>query len=180
MRNYIRTIENLIMTDQLTGIPNRRNLDERMFTEWNRAIRDHMPISILMIDVDKFKNYNDTYGHQQGDVVLQTVAKIFTQTLMRPTDFAARWGGEEFIVLLPNTNLNGAMNIAEHIRASVEDTLIPCGDGSTTRVTVSIGVNSLTPIPNISVDLFISSADEALYTAKRTGRNKVVHTATAE
>jgi diguanylate cyclase (GGDEF)-like protein len=178
--NQLRTIDYLSKIDQLTEIPNRRSFDERINTEWNRAMRDHIPISILMIDVDKFKNYNDTYGHQQGDVVLQTVAKVITKTLMRPTDFAARWGGEEFTVLLSNTALCGALTIAENIRENIENTVIPSTDTANTKVTVSIGVNSLTPMQNIPIDLFISAADEALYTAKKTGRNKVAYTAAAE
>jgi diguanylate cyclase (GGDEF)-like protein len=178
--NQMRTIDSLSKIDQLTGIPNRRSFDERINAEWNRAIRDYVPISILMIDVDKFKIYNDTYGHQQGDIVLQVVAKVFTQSLMRSTDFVARWGGEEFTVLLPGTTLSGALSIAEHIRENVENALIPFEGVSNTKVTVSIGVNSLMPRQNIPIDLFIAAADEALYTAKKTGRNKVVHTAAAE
>jgi diguanylate cyclase (GGDEF)-like protein len=172
--NQFRTINHLSMFDQLTNIPNRRSFDGRLRVEWNRAIREHMPISLLMIDVDKFKNYNDTYGHQQGDVVLQVVAKIFSQSAKRSGDIAARWGGEEFVVLLPNTLTPGALDIAEKIRMDIEAAVIPCTDGSTTKVTISIGVDTQTPAHGNSIDAFISNADKALYEAKAQGRNRVV------
>jgi diguanylate cyclase (GGDEF)-like protein len=124
--------------------------------------------------VDKFKDYNDTFGHQQGDVVLKTVAKVFMQSAKRPGDFAARWGGEEFVVVLPNTVLNGALDIAEKIRTDVESALIPCADSSGNRITISIGVNSQIPVQGSSVDTFISNADKALYEAKDQGRNRVI------
>jgi diguanylate cyclase (GGDEF)-like protein len=171
--NQFRTINHLSMIDQMTNIPNRRSFDERLHVEWNRAVREHMPISLLMIDVDKFKNYNDTYGHQQGDIVLQTVAKIFSQAAKRSGDSAARWGGEEFVVLLPNTMMPGALEIAERIRANVEAVVIPCIEGSTTKVTISIGVNARLPVPGDPIDTFISNADKALYEAKTQGRNRV-------
>jgi len=173
--NQIRTIEQLSMIDQLTGIPNRRSFDERLQMEWKRAKREQMPISLLMIDLDKFKKINDTYGHQQGDIVLQAVAKTLQQAFNRPADFAARWGGEEFIILLPSTPLSGAMNIAEKIRTGVEKTEIPYYEGVIIKLTVSIGVNSLIPEQNSSVNAFISNADKALYAAKDAGRNKVIH-----
>jgi diguanylate cyclase (GGDEF)-like protein len=128
-----------------------------------------------MMDIDKFKVYNDTYGHQQGDVVLKSVAKVFSQTLMRAVDFAARWGGEEFVVLLPNTPVEGAMGVAERIRENVEKAEIPCADGSTTKVTISIGVATQTPEKTSLVDTFVQNADQALYAAKNQGRNRVVH-----
>ena len=173
MINQLRMIELLSLIDQLTSIPNRRGFDNRMDMEWIRAIRESTSISILLMDVDKFKVYNDTYGHQQGDRVLQAVAKTMTQALHRPGDYAARWGGEEFIVLMPNTNLEGALAIAEKIRLDVSNVVIPCEDGTETKVTVSIGVNSLTPVRTGSREEFISDADKALYRAKESGRNRV-------
>jgi diguanylate cyclase (GGDEF)-like protein len=170
--NQLRAIEYLSMIDPLTDIPNRRSFDSRMGIEWYRAMREQTPISLLLIDVDKFKDYNDTYGHQQGDVVLKTLAKIFTTTLKRAVDFACRWGGEEFVILLPNVDTSGAMVVAERVRTNVEKTMVPCADGSFTRVTISIGVNTEKPVKGSPVDEFLSRADEALYTAKRTGRNK--------
>jgi diguanylate cyclase (GGDEF)-like protein len=172
--NQMRTIERLSMIDQLTNIPNRRSFDERLNMEWKQAIREQTPISILMIDVDKFKNVNDKYGHQQGDIVLQSIANTFSHSFRRPGDFAARWGGEEFVVLLPNTQFEGATEIAEKIRSDIENMLITGSGGLNLSVTVSIGVNSLIPGQNDSVDAFLSSADNALYAAKDAGRNKVL------
>jgi len=161
------------MIDGLTAIPNRRSFDNRMDMEWLRAIRDDTFISILMMDVDMFKTYNDTYGHQQGDVALQAVAKAVTQSLTRPGDFGARWGGEEFAVLLPNTDKDSAFVIAERIRLNVSNLVIPCPDGTETKITVSIGVNTEKPQRNSSFEIFISDADKALYKAKKAGRNRV-------
>jgi diguanylate cyclase (GGDEF)-like protein len=173
MLNYVHTIERLTLTDQLTGIPNRRSFDNRMNIEWRHAIRGKTPISVLIMDIDGFKAYNDTFGHQQGDVALQTVAKTLEETLRRSNDFVARWGGEEFIALLPGTDLNGAMNIAEILRSNIENTVIPLSDGTESRETISVGINTLTPEQDSVIDSFISGADNALYTAKETGRNKV-------
>ena len=176
MLNQLRMIELLSMLDQLTSIPNRRGFDNRLDMEWIRAIRENTFISFLILDIDKFKVYNDTYGHQQGDRVLQAVSKTITQSLNRPGDYAARWGGEEFVVLLPNTDMDGALAIAEKIRMNIGNVLIPCADGTETRVTVSIGVNSKMPLRFPSREEFIAEADKALYRAKETGRNRVCHT----
>ena len=173
MVNQMRTIERLSMLDQLTGIANRRSFNQQIDKAWRMAVRSRSAVSLMMIDVDKFKVYNDTYGHQQGDLVLQIIADVLNKSLMRATDFAARWGGEEFAVLLPLTDMSGALPIAEHIRANIESTMIPCPDGTSTVVTVSIGVNSQIPSQNDSMDDFISKADNALYTAKEAGRNRV-------
>ncbi|MDR0315966.1 MAG: diguanylate cyclase [Treponema sp.] len=171
--NQIRAIERLSMMDQLTDIPNRRNFDNQLRTEWRRAIREQSPISIMMIDVDRFKYYNDTYGHLQGDVVLQTIAKVISQTLRRTTDFFARWGGEEFVVLLSNTEADGAMEVAKQIHENIGNKEIPCTDGSITKITISVGVNTQLPTQDSSADIFFSRADRALYIAKELGRNKV-------
>ena len=173
--NELRAIERISLIDGLTNIPNRRSFDSRMEMDWKQAVREKTPISILMMDVDKFKIYNDVYGHQQGDVVLKIVANLFMHSLRRATDFAARWGGEEFAVLLPNTPLSGALGVAEYIRSEVEKIEIPCDDKSVTKVTVSIGVNTLIPDASSSPDQFIAGADEALYMAKQAGRNRVAH-----
>ena len=173
MLNQLRIIEQISMIDQLTSIANRRGFNVRMNMEWNRAIRVNTPISILIMDVDKFKVYNDTYGHQQGDVALQAVVKVVVQSINRPADFAARWGGEEFVILLPNTDANGALYIAERIRMDISNVVIPCADGAETKVTVSIGVKTQSPVRGSSLDSFIANADKALYTAKETGRNRV-------
>ncbi|MCL2186288.1 MAG: diguanylate cyclase [Treponema sp.] len=174
--NQMRTIEHLSMIDQLTHLPNRRSFDNRLVVEWRQAIREQTHISLLMMDLDKFKSFNDTYGHQQGDVILKVVSKVFDDSLRRPADFAARWGGEEFTVLLPNTPLEGAIEVAENIRSNVEKTIIKNTTGDNKgdiKITISIGVNSVMPTQQDSIDTFITNADEALYIAKKTGRNKV-------
>lgn len=171
--NYLRIIERLSMTDVLTGLHNRRSFNEKLRLEWSRAIREGIPLSLIILDVDNFKRYNDTYGHQQGDVVLQTVAGVFANSLKRATDFVARWGGEEFIVLLPGTDLEGAISVAEIIRSEVEQTKILLQNGTAAGVTISAGVNELTPSQDSIIDKFISDADTALYAAKNLGRNRV-------
>jgi len=171
--NQMRTIERLSLTDPLTGIPNRRSFDDRLRMEWSQAIRENTPISLLMMDLDNFKTLNDTYGHKQGDVALQVIARVFSDSFRRPGDFSARWGGEEFVILLPNTPVSGAIEVAEHIRSTVENTAIPCPDGSSIQTTISIGINSLTPGTESSLDKFLSNADKALYAAKQAGRNRL-------
>ena len=172
--NQMRTIELLSLTDKLTTLPNRRCFDDRLNLEWKLAIRERTQLSLLMIDIDKFKIVNDTFGHQHGDVVLQTIANILNRSFRRPGDFSARWGGEEFVVLLPRTIMEGALEIAENLRAEVENEVILCESGSTMKVTVSVGVNSLIPEQNTTINAFISNADKALYAAKDAGRNKVI------
>jgi diguanylate cyclase (GGDEF)-like protein len=171
--NQLRTIECLSMVDQLTNIPNRRSFDERLKVEWKHAIREHEAISMMIIDLDRFKNVNDTYGHQQGDIVLQTIAGVFSKAIKRPSDFSARWGGEEFVVLMPNTVLEGAMDVAENLRSEVENTLIPNADGSEIKITISVGVTSFLPSVDDPMEIFFSNADKALYAAKEAGRNRV-------
>jgi len=174
--DQLRSIEKLSMIDQLTGLPNRRGLETRMHSEWARAQREHTPFSVLFLDIDRFKQYNDSYGHPQGDVLLKCLAKVFTETLKRPGDFAARWGGEEFLVLLPNTDLNGALEVAEHIRKNVEDVCVPCSDEAAAKITISIGVNTHVYGQDNTVDSLVAGADKALYIAKGSGRNKICHT----
>jgi diguanylate cyclase (GGDEF)-like protein len=171
-----REIERLSMQDQLTKLPNRHSFEIRMNTEWGRTLRNKVPISLLLIDVDKFKNYNDTYGHQQGDIALKSLAKIFGLSFKRSTDFAARWGGEEFIVLLPETDAAGALEVAEQLRAGTEAMEIPCLEGvdkSAAKITISVGVN--TQVNEYStIDKLISDADVLLYQAKSNGRNRIM------
>lgn len=170
----IRTIERLGMIDALTDIPNRRSFDQRLDQEWSRAMRDRAPLSLLMLDVDNFKIYNDTYGHPQGDVLLQSLAQVLTTTLQRPADFAARIGGEEFAVLLPATDLHGALAVAEDLRKNVEALQIPdVNNDSFTSVTISLGAASVIPDVSNPLSDFVSRADEALYAAKNSGRNRV-------
>jgi len=173
--NQMRTIEHLSMIDQLTNLPNRRSFDDRLNMEWKLSIREQTPISLLMIDLDNFKVLNDTYGHQQGDHVLQKVGEVLPKSFRRPGDFAARWGGEEFVVLLPNTHLDGALELAEKIRTDIEKMQVKTANGQEIKVTLCVGINSLTPGNETSIDAFISNADKALYKAKDAGRNKVIH-----
>ena len=173
--DQLRAVERLSMIDQLTDLPNRRSFEAQLNTEWARAIRDKTNISILFIDADRFKNYNDSFGHQQGDIALKFFAKILTETLKRPGDYGARWGGEEFIALLPNTDSVGALEVAEQIRLNVEEMEIPCTDGQGAKVTVSIGVNTVKHDHGDTVENFILGADNALYSAKEKGRNMVCH-----
>ncbi|MCL2605120.1 MAG: diguanylate cyclase [Defluviitaleaceae bacterium] len=174
MLDQFREIQHLSMHDQLTRLPNRRNFENRLCLEWRRSHREGTPLSLMMIDIDRFKNYNDTYGHQQGDVALQTMKDIFDKTLKRPTDMAARWGGEEFIALLPNTDLEGSSKIAEELRGNTEASEIMCPMKNTvTRITVSIGLCVWTPDKDYNLDEFISQADTLLYNAKNMGRNQV-------
>ena len=172
--NQLRTIEKISKTDPLTQLPNRRNFDERLLMEWKMAIREKLPISLLLLDIDKFKYVNDTYGHAQGDKVLQIVSSVYPKAFSRPCDFAARWGGEEFIALLVNTPMKGALDVAERIRSSIEKTKINFESGEKINITVSIGVNSMIPVQDSSLEDFILEADRALYAAKKAGRNKVV------
>jgi len=173
--SQMRTIERLSIIDQLTNIPNRRYFDNRIATEWKRTIREKVDISVLMIDVDHFKKFNDTYGHQQGDVVLKEVAATIKATVKRPTDIVARWGGEEFVVLLINTELDGAMIVAEQIRQGVENLKVHnINDPDVPlHVEVSIGAASMAPVAESLMEELVGDADKALYTAKETGRNKV-------
>ncbi|MDR2357438.1 MAG: diguanylate cyclase [Oscillospiraceae bacterium] len=171
---YIRSVERLSMIDALTDIANRRSFDVNIHEEWRRMFRDRSPISLLMIDVDDFKGYNDTYGHPQGDVLLKCLARTFTKCLRRPYDTVARIGGEEFAVTLPNTDLVGAMGVAESIRAAAEAMRVPCANcGTDTFVTVSIGVATTIPGERHGVGGLIEQADRNLYSAKTSGKNRI-------
>jgi len=176
MVNIMRTIEKMSYIDALTGLPNRRSFNTQLSREWNRAIRETTPLSLAVMDIDFFKRYNDTYGHPQGDVLLQTVGRVFTQSLRRSTDFVARWGGEEFTVLMPLTDSEGALDMAERMRVNVAATEVLLENGTATQVTISLGVNTIIPTPNCDVSDLIEGADKALYTAKREGRNRTIVT----
>jgi diguanylate cyclase (GGDEF)-like protein len=174
MINQIRTIERLGWVDPLTNIPNRRRFDDRLSMEWRRCLRDKAPISFLMMDVDKFKAYNDTYGHLQGDMLLKSLAKILESSGRRPADLAARLGGEEFGLLLPYTPLESALDLAEKLRAAVEALSLYTVDGKIeTRTTISIGAASVIPAEGVNVEDLLRKADECLYEAKAAGRNRV-------
>ena len=169
----MRIIERIGLIDPLTKISNRRGFENRLDAEWYRAFRERTPIGFTIMDIDNFKNYNDTYGHQQGDTALKAFAETVSKTLMRSVDFAARWGGEEFVILLPGSDIDGVMEVAERVRENVAATVILTEEGAETRTTVSIGVNSVVPCENTSIDVLIKKADQALYRAKAQGRNRV-------
>jgi diguanylate cyclase (GGDEF)-like protein len=158
--------EQLSITDSLTGLLNRRYLEERLTEELNRSQRHGYPMSFLMIDVDDFKSYNDTFGHTEGDKALQMVGQSLKATL-RGADVAARYGGEEFSILLPQTTIKEAHTIAERIRQRVEETRF-----SNRKVTISIGIATCSNELN-TTNALIAAADNALYKAKKSGRNKV-------
>jgi diguanylate cyclase (GGDEF)-like protein len=158
----------LATTDGLTGLVNHRTFKDRLREEFSRAGRYEIPLSLMMLDVDKFKQFNDAFGHPAGDDVLRRVANILQDTT-RDTDLVGRYGGEEFIVLLPYTSRDAALGLAERIRASVEGE-----EWEKRSITMSIGVVTLTPQIADSA-IFVSEADEALYHSKLTGRNRVTH-----
>ena len=167
-------LEALSNTDGLLGIANRRYFDDRLAAEWRRAVREQQAVSLLMIDVDRFKHYNDTYGHQAGDRCLQSVAQAALSAVRRPTDLLARYGGEELVVLLPNTDLHGATGVAQDIRKAISDRHIQhAGLPVTGEVTVSIGVATMKPDRATGSAALITAADKALYTSKEGGRNRV-------
>jgi diguanylate cyclase (GGDEF)-like protein len=171
-----RMLESLANIDELTAIPNRRSFDHTLRAELSRAGRSGLPISLAMIDVDHFKQYNDHYGHGMGDRVLQAVAAVLHDGMKRPGDLAARYGGEEFVLVLPDTPLAGACIVAERLRREIEALCIPHERSPVSPcVTVSMGVASTTGLyPMTTPDAFMSRADACLYRAKAAGRNRVV------
>ena len=172
--NQIKTIEQLGMTDKLTNLYNRRGFNDKYTSEWKRCIREKAPVSFLMLDVDKFTDYNDTYGHPQGDLLLKILADMFEKAARRPTDFASRRRGNEFGILLPNTDLEPAIKIAERIRDSVDRLRLLTDDGETeTKTTLSIGVACMVPSTDANPDALISNAEKYLSKAKASGRNRV-------
>jgi diguanylate cyclase (GGDEF)-like protein len=173
LRNDRSMFAEMAMRDSLTGVPNRRAFEEALEREWRVALRSRQPISVLLIDVDLFKQYNDRYGHLAGDACLRQVADVLQKALRRPGDMLARYGGEEFVLILPNTAGAGAHKVASRLCKQVSQLGIPHDDSVTQSLTISAGVASITPEENITPDQLISSADRALYEAKRKGRNRV-------
>jgi diguanylate cyclase (GGDEF)-like protein len=173
--NQMRLIHNISITDALTGIGNRRFFYTQLEQEWQRSLRQQTPISFLMLDIDHFKVYNDTNGHMQGDMVLRETAQLIQKGLSRAIDKAARWGGEEFAVILPDTTMEGAQKVAERIRQSIESHTFMMDEITPTKITVSIGINCNVPKRTelYTLETFVSDADKALYHAKATGRNKI-------
>lgn len=170
-----RQLKDLIYLDSLTQIPNRRYFDESLVKEWRRMARFDRNLSLILLDVDHFKLYNDTYGHQAGDICLRSVAGAIDRCLKRGADLAARYGGEEFAVILPGTDLQGAVFLAEQIRNKIKSLEIEHARSSVNLkvVTVSIGVTSIVPNADISPTILVQVADKALYKSKRNGRDRI-------
>jgi two-component system, chemotaxis family, response regulator WspR len=173
LMDAVEELKELSSIDGLTGIANRRFFDEYSEKEWKRAQRDKQSFSVIMIDLDYFKPYNDTYGHQQGDVCLKRVSGVIKKSRKRPADLAARYGGEEFVLILPETDKAGAYIIAEQLRHDVmalklEHPGNTCGK----VVTISLGIANATAEPGTAFSDLLSKADKALYKAKDLGRNR--------
>ncbi|MFN3587556.1 MAG: diguanylate cyclase domain-containing protein [Moraxellaceae bacterium] len=179
VRRLNEELRQMASHDSLTGLANRRHFDERFSGEWERACRQQSTLALLIVDVDHFKSYNDHYGHPEGDDCLAQVARAISRTLRRPGDLAARYGGEEFVILLPDTDLHGAIDVAERLLAAVDGLALPHANSSVAdQVTVSIGLSIMKPVPSVNRQILLSDADTALYRAKRAGRHRhVVSTA---
>lgn len=171
---YRKQVEDQSMTDQLTGVANRRRHDRYSVVKWQEASRLHVALSICMFDIDKFKVYNDSFGHPAGDKVIAAVAKTASAYLRRSTDFFARYGGEEFVAVLMGDEAEKAFEHLKTIRQAIEDLHIPHNPSVNPWVTVSIGGITVVPKREQSYDTFLKIADTMLYDAKRFGRNQVV------
>lgn len=168
-------LETLSLCDGLTGIANRRRFDDALSRAWRKSMRSNTPISLVMSDIDYFKAYNDTYGHLAGDECLKSVARVLAGSLKRPGDMAARFGGEEFTVILEETSLSGASHVAECMRQGVANlNLKHRASTAAPVVTISLGVATGLPRPGQSVDALLRLADYKLYEAKQAGRNRIM------
>jgi two-component system chemotaxis family response regulator WspR len=168
------TLKKLSSLDGLTGIANRRSFDETLQKEWNRSIRGKKSLGLIMLDIDFFKLYNDHYGHQGGDDCLKRVAKGLESAIHREADFLARYGGEEFSTVLPDTDLSGAVKVAEEMRLAIKDLRIEHAKSKVTdTVSISIGVSAVIPLQEMDPEVLIAAADQALYKAKDEGRDIV-------
>lgn len=163
----------LVNLDGLTQLANRRCFDEYLEQEWQRLAREKLHLSLIMCDIDFFKNYNDTYGHIVGDDCLRKVSQVIKQSVRRPADLVARYGGEEFVIVLPNTDVEGAAAIAETIRQKLSEFAIPHEDSAISKfVTLSLGVTALIPKADSNPSVLLTAADYALYRAKELGRDQ--------
>jgi diguanylate cyclase (GGDEF)-like protein/PAS domain S-box-containing protein len=180
LQEAYNAVEALAVTDALTGLANRRRFDQYLATEWRRSMRDRQPLSLLMLDADKFKAYNDTYGHQRGDNCLKQIAEACMDVVSRPGDLVARFGGEEFVVVLPNTESEGAMNVANDICEALRSRRLPHSGNAPGIATISAGCATLVPKFGKHAPDLIELADKALYKAKFNGRNQVCCSDTVE
>lgn len=169
-----RRLKQIATLDGLTCIPNRRYFDDTLTTEWKRCQRAGAPLSLLLIDIDYFKQFNDAYGHQAGDQCLKAVAAALNESLFRVEDSVARYGGEEFAAILPGTDAAGALAVAERMRASASELRIPHKHGVDSFVSCSIGVASTHPVAEQTAEQLLQAADHSLYEAKHAGRNRIV------
>ena len=172
LQEAYNTVEALAVTDALTGLANRRRFDQYLTSEWRRSMREHTPMSLLMIDADCFKLYNDTYGHARGDSVLRQIAEAAQDVVTRPGDLVARFGGEEFAVVLPNTENEGAMQVANEICVALSSRGLPHSGNPHGIMTISVGCATMVPSFGQHAVHLIELADQALYEAKRSGRNQ--------
>ena len=167
-------LQRLMNSDGLTGLSNRRHFDEYLELEWRRSVRNQTQLSLLMIDVDYFKSYNDNFGHLEGDEALRKVALAIRDASSRPSDLPARYGGEEFALVLPNTSPGGARLVAEKLRQTVAALKIPhIAPAEGSSLTISIGLSTITPEHGSDCRQLILAADKGLYQAKHNGRNQV-------
>jgi diguanylate cyclase (GGDEF)-like protein/PAS domain S-box-containing protein len=173
LQSAYRAMETLVVVDALTGIANRRRFDDALATEWRRALREGTRLSLLLIDADHFKRYNDTYGHVRGDSCLKQIAEAALDIVLRPGDLVARYGGEEFAVVLPGTDETGAVAVAEAICQAVRNRMLPHEGNAPGIVTVSVGCATLVAQRGKKSQDLIEQADQALYRAKARGRNRV-------
>ncbi|WED22884.1 diguanylate cyclase [Vibrio sp. JC009] len=188
IRNHIQLkqardlLEKQAFIDSLTAIPNRRRFDEILEKEWYRAAREQASLSMILLDIDHFKQYNDSYGHQQGDYCLIQIGRALKESMRRASDFVARYGGEEFAVILPSVTEQEAVEVAKFISQRVAKLKIPHCDSNldSPYVTVSMGVTSFKPSESDDPESFFSTADKALYQAKNSGRNQIKSSIKAE
>jgi len=167
-------LESLSMLDGLTGIPNRRRFEEYLDQEWRRSVRERSHLSIILLDIDFFKNFNDNYGHLAGDDCLKKVAMALNNAIRRPADLIARYGGEEFVCVMPCTKSVGGIYVAENIRKSISELRVPHSHSSVgEHVTISLGVATCIPNGDSLPEELINAADKQLYLAKSKGRNQV-------
>jgi diguanylate cyclase (GGDEF)-like protein len=168
-----QTLKRLAALDGLTQIANRRRFDECLQHEWQRLAREQLPLSLILCDIDCFKPYNDTYGHQAGDECLKQVASLLDRAIRRPADLVARYGGEEFVVVLPNTTPAGAAQVATAIQAELRSSAIPAARAGQ-LITLSYGIAGVIPNALMAAKDLIAAADRALYQAKQEGRDRIV------